>query len=92
MAAVILPNIKPIMSSAMVSFMRYATTTTTNKTKKLPILAANASDTSLTKPSEKERLGNEIVRYQADLEHLSTKNKEQKAEVEKLQEKFTKAI
>ena len=39
---------------------------------------------------EKEHLGNEIVRYQADLEHLGLKNKEQKAEVEKLQEKFTK--
>ena len=40
--------------------------------------------------TEKEHLGNEIVRYQADLEHLSLKNKEQKGEVEQLQEKFTK--
>jgi DNA recombination protein RmuC len=40
--------------------------------------------------TEKEQLGNEIVRYQADLEHISLKNKEQKEEVEKLQEKFTK--
>jgi DNA recombination protein RmuC len=40
--------------------------------------------------TEKEQLGNEIVRYQADLEHLSIKNKEQKGEVEQLQEKFTK--
>lgn len=40
--------------------------------------------------SEKEQLGNEIVRNQADLEHLSLKNKEQKNEVEKLQERFTK--
>jgi len=40
--------------------------------------------------SEKEHLGNEIVRYQADLEHLALKNREQKEEVEKLQEKFTK--
>ncbi len=40
--------------------------------------------------TEKEQLGNEIVRYQADLEHLSLKNKEQKGEVEKLQEKFTR--
>ena len=39
--------------------------------------------------SEKEHLGNEIVRYQADLEYLDLKNKEQKGEVEKLQEKFT---
>ncbi len=40
--------------------------------------------------SEKEQLGNEIVRYQADLENLDLKNREQKQEVEKLQEKFTK--
>ncbi len=40
--------------------------------------------------TEKEQLGNEIVRYQSDLEHLSLKNKEQKGEVEQLQEKFTK--
>ncbi|WP_425237476.1 DNA recombination protein RmuC [Ulvibacterium sp.] len=40
--------------------------------------------------SEKEALGNQIVRYQADLENLQAKNAEQKEEVEKLQEKFTK--
>lgn len=40
--------------------------------------------------SEKERLGNQIVRYQADLENLQRVNTEQKEEVEKLQEKFTK--
>ncbi|MBT8297316.1 MAG: DNA recombination protein RmuC, partial [Maribacter sp.] len=40
--------------------------------------------------AEKEELGHEIVRQKADLEHLSLKNKEQKGEVEKLQEKFTK--
>jgi len=39
---------------------------------------------------EKEQLGNQIVRYQADLENLELKNREQKEEVEKLQEKFTK--
>jgi DNA recombination protein RmuC len=39
--------------------------------------------------TEKEQLGNDIVRYQSDLEHLSLKNKEQKGEVEQLQEKFT---
>lgn len=39
---------------------------------------------------EKERLGNQIVRYQADLENLQRVNTEQKEEVEKLQEKFTK--
>ncbi|WP_299536217.1 DNA recombination protein RmuC [Ulvibacterium sp.] len=40
--------------------------------------------------SEKEMLGNQIVRYQADLENLQTKNSEQREEVEKLQDKFTK--
>ena len=39
---------------------------------------------------EKEQLGNQIVRYQADLENLQRINTEQKEEVEKLQEKFTK--
>ncbi|WP_273567248.1 DNA recombination protein RmuC [Maribacter halichondriae] len=39
---------------------------------------------------EKEQMGNQIVRYQADLENLEVKNREQKQEVEKLQEKFTK--
>ena len=39
---------------------------------------------------EKEQQGNQLVRYQADLENLQLKNKEQKDEVEKLQEKFTK--
>lgn len=39
---------------------------------------------------EKERQSNQLVRYQADLENLQLKNKEQKDEVEKLQEKFTK--
>lgn len=40
--------------------------------------------------SEKEQLGNQIVRYEADMENLHLKNREQKEEVEKLQEKFTK--
>jgi len=40
--------------------------------------------------NEKELLGNQITRYQADLENLQQKNTEQKEEVEKLQEKFTK--
>ena len=40
--------------------------------------------------SEKEQLGNRIVRAQADMEHVHDKNREQKEEVEKLQEKFTK--
>lgn len=40
--------------------------------------------------SEKEQLGQKIIRQQADLEHLQQINAEQKKEVEKLQEKFTK--
>ncbi len=40
--------------------------------------------------TEKEQLGNQIVRYEADMENLHLKNSEQKQEVEKLQEKFTK--
>ncbi len=40
--------------------------------------------------TEKEQLGNQIVRYESDLENLHLKNLEQKEEVEKLQEKFTK--
>ena len=39
---------------------------------------------------EKEALGNQIVRYESDMENLQLKNREQKEEVEKLQEKFTK--
>lgn len=40
--------------------------------------------------SQKERLGIQISRYEADMENLRQKNTEQKAEVDKLQEKFTK--
>jgi len=39
---------------------------------------------------QKEALGNLNTRYQADLENLQIKNSEQKEEVTKLQEKFTK--
>ncbi|MCK7589936.1 DNA recombination protein RmuC [Subsaxibacter sp. CAU 1640] len=39
---------------------------------------------------EKEFLNSELTRKQADFENLSEKHLEQKAEVEKLQEKFTK--
>ena len=39
---------------------------------------------------EKEFLHSELTRKQADFENLSEKHQEQKAEVEKLQEKFTK--
>ncbi|MEM6540604.1 MAG: DNA recombination protein RmuC, partial [Bacteroidota bacterium] len=40
--------------------------------------------------NEKEQLGNQVVRYQADLENLQRINSEQKEEVAQLQEKFTK--
>ncbi len=40
--------------------------------------------------AEKEQLGNQVVRYQADMENLQLKNREQREEVEKLQERFTK--
>lgn len=40
--------------------------------------------------SEKELLHSELTRTQTEFENLSEKNQEQKAEVEKLQEKFTK--
>src|SRR5690606_428032 len=39
---------------------------------------------------ERERMGNQLVRYEADMENLQRTNEEQRAEVEKLQEKFTK--
>jgi DNA recombination protein RmuC len=50
----------------------------------------DAEQYGIAEQSEKERLGNQIVRYQADLENLQEKNRDQKEEVEKLQEKFTK--
>ncbi|MDT7830274.1 DNA recombination protein RmuC [Pricia sp. S334] len=40
--------------------------------------------------SDKTHLGNQIVRYRAELENLREKNREQKEEVAKLQERFTK--
>jgi DNA recombination protein RmuC len=40
--------------------------------------------------NEKELLNSELVRRNADFDNLEQKNQEQKAEVEKLQEKFTK--
>src|SRR5690606_25888360 len=39
---------------------------------------------------EKERMGNQLVRYEVDMENLQRVNVEQKEEVEKLQEKFSK--
>ncbi|SDQ67589.1 DNA recombination protein RmuC [Flagellimonas zhangzhouensis] len=39
---------------------------------------------------EKEQQSNQLVRYQANMENLERANAEQKEEVEKLQEKFTK--
>lgn len=52
------------------------------------LLSSEEEKTNLQ--SEKAQLGNQIVRYQADSENLQLKNREQKEEVEKLQEKFTK--
>lgn len=59
----------------------------------LSVLQERLSDMELQRTqlqSEKEQLGNQIVRYQADLENIQEKNRDQKEEVEKLQEKFTK--
>lgn len=39
---------------------------------------------------EKEQLGRQVVRYEADMENLLQRNKEQKEEVAEIQEKFTK--
>src|SRR5690606_31419212 len=51
---------------------------------------ADAENHKAQLQSEKEQMGNRIVRYQAEMENLDLKNREQKGEVEKLQEKFTK--
>jgi len=62
-------------------------------TNNLTVLEQRLRDTEEHKvhlQTEKEQLGNQIVRYEADLENLHLKNREQKQEVEKLQEKFTK--
>ncbi|TMM53684.1 DNA recombination protein RmuC [Maribacter algarum] len=62
-------------------------------TNNLGVLEQRLRDTEEHKmylQTEKEQLGNQIVRYEADMENLHLKNKEQKEEVEKLQEKFTK--
>ena len=59
----------------------------------LGVLEQRLRDTEAHKAqlqTEKEHLGNQIVRYEADMENLHLKNREQKEEVEKLQEKFTK--
>ena len=37
----------------------------------------------------KEQLNNQLIRYEAEIQNLEAKNREQKEEVEKLQEKFT---
>ena len=52
-------------------------------------LALGIEETSELR-SQKERLGIQISRYEAEMDNLQQKNTEQKAEVEKLQEKFTK--
>ncbi len=62
-------------------------------TNNLEVLEQRLRDTEEHKThlqTEKEQLGNQIVRYEADKENLHLKNREQKEEVEKLQEKFTK--
>ena len=62
-------------------------------TNNLSVLEQRLIDTEESKAhlqTEKEQLGNQIVRYEADMENLHLKNREQKEEVEKLQEKFTK--
>ncbi|HET8737975.1 MAG TPA: DNA recombination protein RmuC [Pricia sp.] len=59
----------------------------------LSVLQQTLRDTESHKTrlqTEKEQLGQQIVRHQADIENLQQKNREQKEEVEKLQEKFTK--
>ncbi len=40
--------------------------------------------------SEKEQMGNQLIRHQAEIENLELRNTEQKKEVTQLQEKFTK--
>ena len=40
--------------------------------------------------SEKEDLGLKLTRYEVDMENLQQRNKEQKEEIDKIQEKFTK--
>jgi len=52
-------------------------------------LALGIEDTNELR-SQKEQLGIQISRYEAEMENLQQKNTEQKGEVEKLQEKFTK--
>ncbi len=52
-------------------------------------LALGIEETSELR-SQKEQLGIQISRYEAEMENLQLKNTEQKGEVEKLQEKFTK--
>ncbi|WP_375324776.1 DNA recombination protein RmuC [Flagellimonas sp. GZD32] len=61
-------------------------TTITSLNEKL--LASDADKKQLQ--LEKEQQSNQLVRYQANMENLERANAEQKEEVEKLQEKFTK--
>ena len=51
---------------------------------------SDAEEYKIHLQQEKEHLGNQLVRYESDMENLRLKNTEQKQEVEKLQEKFTK--
>jgi len=62
-------------------------------TNNLSVLEQRLSDSEAQKialQTEKEQLGNKIVRYEADMDNLRLKNNEQKEEVEQLQQKFTK--
>jgi len=52
--------------------------------------ASAAREEKIQLQSERERMGNKVVRYEVDMENLRRTNEEQKAEVEKLQEKFSK--
>lgn len=56
----------------------------------LEVRLGDAEEHKMHLQQEKEHLGNQLVRYQSDMENLRTKNKEQQEEVAKLQEKFTK--
>ncbi|NKI27257.1 DNA recombination protein RmuC [Arenibacter sp. 6A1] len=61
-------------------------TTTADLTQKIAQLEADKQSLN----TEREQLSLQIARNETDLENLDFKNREQKLEVEKLQEKFTK--
>ena len=51
---------------------------------------ADSVDEKNTLRLHKEQLNSQLIRYEAEIQYLQSKHKEQKEEVEKLQEKFTK--